>query len=602
MLGKGLMRKLIMLLLGVSVIPVLIVGMLGFQFGKQALNDQIIESYTAIAEGRESTIIQYLDSKRILNESMAADQFIEEKVQNLVSAAANKESSDKLVEYLKVKKMTMDQSIIEMLVVGMDGKVIASTVSQENGRDYGRDPIFLQGIKHSYIDDIAVASGKELPCFSVASPIADLHDASKLLGVIVSRIDLKELNAIATNHEGLGESGEAYIVNHNGYMVTESRFLKDVILKQKVDSEPVRLAQNQNRMMAGIYSNYRDMNVVGASMGDDLNDRFHLGWTILVEIGAGEAFQAITNLARIVWLVIAVIVVVVLLLAVYFGRSLSEPIRRVAENLAATSTQMATTVEEHERTASSQASAVNEISTTMNELGTSARRVEEQADAAMAGASEATALAEEGGRNVHEMLDAMISMKEKVAATAQQILSLSEQTAQIGNITSLVRELANQTNLLALNAAVEAARAGEHGKGFAVVAAEIRKLADQSKKSAERINALVEDIQTSSNSTVMVVDESTKMVEQSVRLANNTAGGFECVVHATGSAFESLQQIALNVKQQASAITQVVHAMQGINAGAKETAAGISQSKVGIGNLKDAAQKLRNLVGHADSN
>lgn len=601
LLGKGLMRKLIVLLLGVSVIPVVIIGVLGFQFGKQALHDQIVESYTAIAEGREATIIQFLNEKKMLVEAMAADAFIEESVHDLGVKRGKSGLATKLSAYLTDKKLPVDRSVATILVMGLDGKVIAATSTSEIGRDYSRDAIFQHGLKGGYIADITRESSSSPALFSVASPITDLHDDRVLLGVIVSRIVNSELNGITTNREGLGETGEVYIVNRDGYMVTDSRFVSDAVLKQKVDTEPVRLAQSQNKMMAGIYSDYRSQQVVGASMGDDLNARFDLGWTILVEMNEGEAFQTIANLAKVILMVGAFIIIAVLILAIYFGRSLSQPISRVAENLAATSTQMATTVEEHDRTASSQASAVNETSTTMNELGTSAKRVEEQSDAAMAGASEATALAEEGGKNVHEMLDAMISMKEKVAATAQQILSLSEKTAQIGGITSLVRELANQTNLLALNAAVEAARAGEHGKGFAVVAAEIRKLADQSKKSAERINALVEDIQTASNSTVMVVDESTKMVEQSLVLANNTAGGFEGVVHATGGAFESLQQIALNVKQQASAINQVVHAMQGINAGAKETAAGIAQSRVGIDNLKHAAQKLRDLVGHADA-
>src|SRR6185295_5640534 len=92
-------------------------------------------------------------------------------------------------------------------------------------------------------------------------------------------------------------------------------------------------------------------------------------------------------------------------------------------------------------------------------------------------------------------IDGMSDLKDKVTAIAAQILKLSEQTSQIGGITDLVSDLASQTNMLALNAAVEAARAGEHGKGFAVVSAEIRKLADQSRKAAERINTLVADVQ-----------------------------------------------------------------------------------------------------------
>ncbi len=89
-------------------------------------------------------------------------------------------------------------------------------------------------------------------------------------------------------------------------------------------------------------------------------------------------------------------------------------------------------------------------------------------------------LTEGGTQAVQQTLKGVTTLKEQVNEIANAIIRLSEQTRQIGTISSLVGDLANQTNMLALNAAVEAARAGEHGKGFGVVATEIRKLADQS--------------------------------------------------------------------------------------------------------------------------
>ncbi|MBI3328635.1 MAG: CHASE3 domain-containing protein [Nitrospinae bacterium] len=216
-----------------------------------------------------------------------------------------------------------------------------------------------------------------------------------------------------------------------------------------------------------------------------------------------------------------------------------------------------------------------EIASTTEELDVSSRQSAEQATAAAAGAQQALALAEEGTQTVQRTLGGMGSLKGKVEAIAEQILHLSEQTSQIGNITNLVSDLANQTNMLALNAAVEAARAGDHGRGFAVVAGEIRKLADQSKKSAERITGLVGEIQKATNATVMVTEEGTKTVEEGIELAQATAEAFTRLATAIGSAFESVQQISLNARQQATAIGQVAQAMDALNAGARETAAGI---------------------------
>ena len=289
-------------------------------------------------------------------------------------------------------------------------------------------------------------------------------------------------------------------------------------------------------------------------------------------------------------------IVIGILISRYIASNIMGPIEESSSGIASTIAQLSTTVAQHERTASQQSASVSEISTTMSELGASAKKVEGQSNTAIDFVKKTTIQAESGLDTADQMLESMNTMKEKVGATAGQILSLSEQTSQIGNVTNLVRELADQTNLLALNAAVEAARAGEHGRGFAVVASEIRKLADQSKKSADRINALVEEIQKATNTTVMVVEEGTKIVEETAKLAGNTSDAFNVVAESNSTAYENMQQIVLNVKQQAAAIAQVVDAMHAIDLGAKETAAGISQNKAGIDSLNKTATNLKNMI------
>jgi methyl-accepting chemotaxis protein len=271
----------------------------------------------------------------------------------------------------------------------------------------------------------------------------------------------------------------------------------------------------------------------------------------------------------------------------------SRLMNQAAGDIASSASEIAASVEQQERTSSQQAASVSETSTTMDELGASSRQSSEQAEAAAAGAQQALSLAEGGTRAVERSLDGMTALREKVDAIADQILRLSEQTSQIGGISGLVSDLANQTNMLALNAAVEAVRAGEHGKGFAVVSGEIRKLADQSKKSAEKINALVADIQTAINSTVMVTDEGTKKVEEGVKIAEETADAFAGVADAVNNVVLNSQQISLNVKQQAVAIQQVVSAMNSLNTGAQENANGISQIKIGTHQLNESALQLK---------
>lgn len=290
------------------------------------------------------------------------------------------------------------------------------------------------------------------------------------------------------------------------------------------------------------------------------------------------------------------LVVVIISLTLVIARSITTTLVTSITAVTTMTAQLAATVNDHEQTAALQSSAVSETTAAMDELEASFQHSAAQADVSATRARHALTLTEEGTGALKHTLGGMSSLKEKVEVIAEQILRLSEQTSQIGHITNLVSELANQTNLLALNAAIEAARAGEHGKGFAVVSAEIRKLADQSKKSAERIHTLVSDIHNATNATVMATEEGTKTVEEGTHLTQQTVEVFTGLAASMTSVFESAQQTLLNVKQQVAAIRQVVEAMNDLNHGAMETATGMAQTKGVIAHLTEIAQTLRATV------
>ena len=273
--------------------------------------------------------------------------------------------------------------------------------------------------------------------------------------------------------------------------------------------------------------------------------------------------------------------------------ALSKSIEEAVDSLATSSTEIATTISQQERTSSDQAASVNETTTTVEELGASARQSAAQAEAASNGAQQALEFAESGNQAVSRTMGEIGQLRDKVAEIAEKIIGLSEQTGQVGEISELVGNIANQTNMLALNAAVEAARAGEQGKGFAVVASEIRKLADQSRQSAEKIGSQVNTIQAAMNSTVMVTDEGNKQAQASIRLVQDAADTFSGISQAVSDVVVNNQQISLSAKQQAVAVQQVVSAMNTINLGAKDTASGIGELKSASASLKTTAQQLK---------
>ncbi|WP_319420414.1 methyl-accepting chemotaxis protein [Pleurocapsa sp. FMAR1] len=277
-------------------------------------------------------------------------------------------------------------------------------------------------------------------------------------------------------------------------------------------------------------------------------------------------------------------------------RGYIQAINNIETVISNTSLKIASAVERQEKIANEQASSVSQTTSTVDLLGETSRRSAVQAEESAKSANMALSLAETGAQTVDQTRAGMESLKERVREIAEQIINLSEQTEQIAGVSELVGDLANQTNMLALNAAVEAARAGEYGKGFGVVAGEIRKLADQSRKSADKINNLVTDVQAAMNSAVMVTDEGKKTAESSIELALGTAESFIGVKEAVNSVFANTSEISSTAKEQAVGIQEILAAVNALNLGAMDTAADMENVKASTIQLKKFTEELKAIV------
>ncbi|MBU3613233.1 methyl-accepting chemotaxis protein [Polynucleobacter sp. MG-27-Goln-C1] len=289
-------------------------------------------------------------------------------------------------------------------------------------------------------------------------------------------------------------------------------------------------------------------------------------------------------------------IVILMAFGILVSIFLSRDIFTNSSQVSLTAVSIASTLAQHEKAVTQQGSSVSETTSTVEELVSSARLSSEQADSAAMAAKTAQETTLKGLELITRNQADMTALEGKMSAIAKQILSLSEQAGQIGNISKLVGELASETNMLALNAAVEAARAGEHGKGFAVVASEIRKLADQSKQSAEKASQIVSDIQKSTNTMVMTAEDGTKTTHQVSENVEQAAEAFEALRKLSEGVFQNAQQVLLNSKQQAAALVQINEAMQNINNGSREMIAGTSQARTGVEALTKVADHLRTMV------
>jgi methyl-accepting chemotaxis protein len=249
---------------------------------------------------------------------------------------------------------------------------------------------------------------------------------------------------------------------------------------------------------------------------------------------------------------------------------------------------------------SQQTTAVNETVTTVDEvLQTSdqaAQRAKYVADASRRAADVGVA----GRKAVDQTTSMMNGARERTESLAESILNLAEHAQAIGEIIAAVNDMAEQTNLLALNAGIEAARAGEHGRGFSVVAAEIKALADQSKKSTSQVRQILGDIQKATNSAVMAAEEGTRSVTSALQAANEAGSTIEELAHVIAEAAQSAQQIAASASQQVTGMNQIHQAMNQIGAAANQNLAATRQSEQAAKNLHELGSRLKELLaGHA---
>ena len=197
----------------------------------------------------------------------------------------------------------------------------------------------------------------------------------------------------------------------------------------------------------------------------------------------------------------------------------------------------------------------------MNGLIQSARDLAEKADGHARTTVEA---AGKGQETVKASIGHMEAIRDAVTGAERVITELNVYSERIGVVGSTITSLADQTNLLALNAAIEAARAGEAGRGFAVVAEEVRKLAEDSARAAQEVNALTERLQKEARHAQELSDES----------ATITAATTERAAKAQ----EQIRTLLKDIITVSDAMTQIASTAQEQSASSQEMAAAIDQA------------------------
>jgi methyl-accepting chemotaxis protein len=229
------------------------------------------------------------------------------------------------------------------------------------------------------------------------------------------------------------------------------------------------------------------------------------------------------------------------------------------------------------------AGAVEEMSRTIGENT-------EQISVAAYEASLANDEAYQSEKVMRSMIDNVQKVGKVVLDSADKMTQLGASSEKIGEIVSVIDEIADQTNLLALNAAIEAARAGESGRGFAVVADEVRKLAERTQKATKEISAMIKTIQNEMSAAVQGMNTGAALVQEGGTLVNRTTEALEQIIARTSKVSDVMSQVAAASDQQSATGELMARSMTSMSSVVERSAA----------RANDIAQSVERLMRQTD--
>jgi aerotaxis receptor len=198
------------------------------------------------------------------------------------------------------------------------------------------------------------------------------------------------------------------------------------------------------------------------------------------------------------------------------------------------------------------------VAAAIHQMAASVAQVASHAQQASVAADMAGTETREGHLLVGESRRAVLRLAEELGRATEVIHQLEGHSSEISGVLEVIRSIAEQTNLLALNAAIEAARAGDAGRGFAVVADEVRGLAQRTQQSTNEIQRMISTLQNGARDAVMVMQQSSEHVDNSVEQAQRAARALDGISERVEQITEMSLQIAAAVEQQ-SAVSEDIN-------------------------------------------
>jgi len=505
---------------------------------------------------------------------------------------------------------------------------------------------FNQSKEYGFVDFAPYEPSNGDPAAFIAQPL--LKPDGQVALYVALQLPLEGIQTIMGIREGMGETGESYLVGSdlrmrsNSFLDPKGHTVKasfsGSVEKNGVDTEAA------NRALSGekgtdIIIDYNGNPVLSSF------DRIEFGyfnWAILSEIDEPEAFSSVRRNTTFMIILMIIIVAVVVMIGLFVAKRIATPIVEIAdvaqkvasgdltmkidktssdevghlqkaigkmitnlskmvgnisgiaiqqastsEELAAITTQTSTTVTEQQSISEQLATAMQEMGSTVNEVAASTNNTSSAVDTIKEKVND-------GANKLDETYHSIVTMTEHIQQSEQSVQKVRKDFDQVVNILDVIKAIADQTNLLALNAAIEAARAGEQGRGFAVVADEVRQLAQRTQDSTKEIDDMINTIMVGANSSVDVMANSVVQANTVQEHAKKARDLNQIIASDMNEISDLSAQIATAAEEQSVVVDEILQNVETLNSGVIETSQAsenISESSVELARLAVELEK-----------
>lgn len=657
-----LSTRLILIFLAAGLIPALVMGAFSVFKASESLSEHSFNQLEAVRGIKKSQIEGFFAERKgdmsILTETISTlyNEFGDiDKVTDLLTQPKGNSSQGFFNKYISA------YDYYDLFLINPQGDVFYTVTKESdygtnlrNGpyKDSGLAKLFTQvsnSGQYGLQDFSPYAPSNDEPAAFIAQPV---YSGSDIVMIVALQLSIDKINAIMQLREGMGETGESYLVGPDGRMRSDS-FLDPQGHSVKA-SFAGSLATNgvQTRAVKESISGQTDTNIIIDYNGQPVLSAYtpvkieDKTWALIAEIDEAEAFDAVYRLKWFIFILSLLITAAVTVIAVMVSRSVTRPLggepkemKRIAEKIAAgdltlkfkegsqqgsvyhamqqmsqnlhtlvnkimlSSSEIARASEETSvvtkqtnRNVQLQQQETGQVSAAISEMSASGQQITASTREATEAASYAAAEATKVKSVIEKTLTAIQTQATDVSQSTHTVKAVAEHTDKIGSVLDVIKNIAEQTNLLALNAAIEAARAGEQGRGFAVVADEVRSLAQKTQDSTSNIESMITQLQESATSAATAMSQSVANTEGTIKTAQNAGAAIDAINAAADNIYTMNVQVASAMEQQNAAVEEISENIVSINQIAVETSGGAQQTAEATLELARLAEQLRETV------